>query len=333
VNFRVALLVITGALFGVAAPAGAAAPEGPRLAIVVQKYGQEVITMGPLGEDPRQIVDPDTAGADAPPSWSADGSRMAFSANVYPDDDPVLGVVDADGSHPRIYPRIPLELGDAVMAPDGSSAAFARVQVRRTGKRTITVRSSIWSLDFEKGTMRRLTRWGGEFLTPNSYAPDGSTLAATGWDFRRFRAVAIDVGTGRTSLLARNGAEPIYSPDGSSFAFVRLRPWLPRKGEERASSLGELRVGRVGSSAGSRLLARMRGPLASPSWDPSGQRLAFVSFRDVDPGDHGLEEGNRVMAMNADGTCLTKVFSDPDMSIYGVAWQPGSGREAGPISC
>ncbi|MFL5873059.1 MAG: hypothetical protein ACJ75T_06245 [Solirubrobacterales bacterium] len=322
------------ALFAITATsASAVAPAGPRLAIVAQKYGQEVITAGPLGEDPLQIVDPDNSGSGSRPSWSSDGSRLAFTANVYPDDDPVLGVVDADGSNLRIYPRIPLDLGDAVMAPDGSSAAFARVQVRRTGKRTITVRSAIWSLDFEKGTTRRLTPWEGEFLIPSSYAPDGSTLAASGWDFSRFRAVAVDLGTGRISLLARNATEPIYSPDGSTFAFVRRRPWVPRKGKEKASSMGELRVGRVGSSAGSSLLVRMRGPLASPSWDPSGQRLAFVNFRDVDPGDHGLEEGNRVMAINPDGTCLTKVFSDPDYTLYGAAWQPGPGREAGPISC
>ncbi len=39
------------------------------------------------------------------------------------------------------------------------------------------------------------------------------------------------------------------------------------------------------------------------------------------------------MAINADGTCLTKVFSDPDLTLYGAAWQPGPGREAGPIVC
>lgn len=329
---RVILLAL--AVFAVAAAfAGAAAPEGPRLAIVAQKYGQEVITVGPLGEDPLQIVDPEHAGSGALPSWSADGSRLAFTADVYPDDDPVLGVVDADGSNLRIYPRIPLELGDAVMAPDGRSAAFARVRVLRIDKRTITFRTSIWSFDFRGGATRRLTRWRGEFLIPSSYSPDGSTLAASGFDLRRFRAVAIDPRSGRTSLLARNAAEPMYAPDGSSFAFVRWKPWQPSGVKEEASVVGELRVGRVGAPVGSRSLVRMRGRLGFPSWDPSGQRLAFVNSRDEDPGDNGLEEGNRVMAINADGTCLTKVFSKPDMTLYGAAWQPGPGRAAGRIAC
>lgn len=330
---RRVILLAFAVLAVAAALAGAASPEGPRLAIVAQEYGKEVITVGPLGEDPVQIVEPDYVGPGDSPSWSATGDRLAFTADVYPDDDPVLGVVDADGSNLRIYPRIRLELGDAVMAPDGGSAAFARVRIRKIGKRTYTFRTAIWSFDFQKRAARPLTRWRGEYLIPSSYSPDGSTLAATGFDFRRFRAVSIDLGSGHTSLLARNAAEPIYAPDGSSFAFVRWKPWIPRGAKEEASSVAELRVGRVGAPVGSRSLLRMRGFLSPPSWDPSGQRLAFVHSRADDPGERGFEKGDEVMAINADGTCLRKVFSDPDLTLYGAAWQPGVGREAGPISC
>jgi Tol biopolymer transport system component len=331
-RFAAGVLVLA-VLAVMASVAGAASPEGPRLAIVAQHYGQEVITTGALGENPLQIVDPKHAESGGPPSWSADGSRLAFTADVYPDDDPVLGVVDADGGHLRIYPHIRLDLGNAVMAPDGSSAAFARVRVRKTGKRTITVTASIWSFDFEEGKARRLTPWQGEFLVPSSYSPDGSTLAATGWDFRRYRAVVIDLQTGHASLLSPNARDPIYSPDGSSFAFVRWKPWLPKGELKETSAVGELRVGHVDEPEGSTLLVRMRGLVSGPSWDPSGQRLAFVNSLDENPKDHGLEDGNRLMSVNADGTCLTTVFSDPDKTVYGVAWQPGLGREAGLIAC
>lgn len=330
------VILLTLAVFAVtAALAGATAPEGPRLAIVAQEYGKEVITVGPLGEDPLQVVDPDHVGPGSLPSWSADGSRLAFTADVYPDDDPVLGVVDADGGNLRIYPRIRLELGDPVMAPDGRSAAFARIRVVLYGpdKRILSLRISIWSFDFQKRAMRPLTRWRDEYLIPRSYSPDGSTLAASAFDGRRFRAVAIDLQSGRTSLLARNAAEPVYAPDGSSFAFVRRKPWDPSGTKEEAASVGELRVGRVGVPVGSRSLLRMRGLLGLPSWDPSGQRLAFMHSKTGDPENRGPETGNRVMAINTDGSCLTKVFSDPDLTLYGVAWQPGLGREAGPISC
>lgn len=313
--------------------AGAAAPEGPRLAIVAQEYGKEVVTIGPRGEEPRQIVNPDHVGPGSEPSWSADGSRLAFTADVYPDDDPVLGVVDADGSNLRIYPRIELEMGDPVMAPDGRSAAFARARILRIGPRTYSFKTSIWSFDLRKGAMRQLSRWRAEYLIPNSYSPDGTALAASAFDGRRFRAVAIDPGSGSTSLLARNAAEPVYTPDGSSFAFVRRKPWDPSGIKEEASSVGELRLGRVGAPVGSVSLLRMRGLLGHPSWDPSGRRLSFVHSPTDDPHDRGLERGNAVMEVNADGTCLRTVFSDPDLTLYGGAWQPGVGRGAGPISC
>lgn len=331
---RRVILSAFAVLAAAAAFAGAAPPEGPRLAIVAEEHGKAVITIGPLGEDPRRIVDPEHVGPGSGPSWSADGSRLAFTADVYPDDDPVLGVVDADGSNLRIYPRIPLELGDAVMAPDGRSAAFARVRLQaRSGKRSDLFQTSIWSFELGNSTARRLTRWRAEYLIPSSYPPDGSTLAASRFDGRRFRAVAIDLRSGSTSLLARNAAEPMYAPDGSSFAFVRWKPWQPSGVKEEASMVSELRVGRVGTPVGSRLLLRMRGLLGLPSWDPSGQRLAFVHSQTDDPRERGFEKGNRVMAINADGTCLTRVFTDPDLTLYGSAWQPGVGREAGPISC
>jgi len=323
------------ALVVAAGIAEAASPEGPRLAFIAQEYGRELITIGPQGDDLRAIVGTEVVGPGVHPSWSADGSRMAFSADVYPDDDPVLGAVDADGGNLRIYPDVRVELGDPVMAPDGRSAAFAQVRVRRVGpgKKTLLIQTALWSFDFQKQAARQLTRWRGGFLAATSYSPDGSTLAVTAFDFRRFKAVAIDLDSGRTSLLARNAAEPVYSPDGSSIAFIRRKPWLPTGAEKEASPVAELRVGRVGVPVGSRSLLRVHGLLSPPSWDPSGQRLAFAYSRPDGLGEGGFRKGDRLMAINADGTCLTKVFSDPELALYGASWQPGPGREAGPIAC
>jgi hypothetical protein len=39
------------------------------------------------------------------------------------------------------------------------------------------------------------------------------------------------------------------------------------------------------------------------------------------------------MEINADGTCLTHVYSEPNGAIEGASWKPGEGRGAGPISC
>jgi Tol biopolymer transport system component len=319
-----------------AAFAAAASPEGPRLAVIAWGLGREVISIGSLGKGPVQVVNSKNVGPSTGLTWSAAGDRLAFPAEVYPDDDPVLGVVDADGGNLRIYPRIRLELTGPVMAPDGRSAAFARVQVRRVGsgkEKTYFIRTAIWSFDFQSEVARPVTRWRDEYLLPSSYLPDGSTLAATGYGSQGVRALSIDLGTGHTSLLAHNAAEPVYAPDGSSFAFVRRRPWLPRGAQEEAASVAEVRVGRVAAPIGSISLLRMRGLLSAPSWDPSGRRLAIVHSRADQRGVRGFEKGDAVLAINADGTCRTKVFSDPRLTLYSAAWQPGLGREAGPIAC
>lgn len=44
-------------------------------------------------------------------------------------------------------------------------------------------------------------------------------------------------------------------------------------------------------------------------------------------------KGDALMAINADGTCLKRVYTDRETTLYAATWQPGPGREAGPILC
>ncbi len=228
--------------------------------------------------------------------------------------------------------------GDLVVAPDGGSVAFARFEVvrgqfqRPAADSRVVIKTGIWSVGVEDGSLSQLTPWRIDtFIEPSSYSPDGSTLAATVYDRRGVRGVAIDLRTGVQSLLVRNASEPIYSPDGERLAFSRIRSRETAPTETpRLSS--ELLVARANGGGAKRLLRR-RGLLGSPSWDPSGERLAFTRFPPRRPGQLMPEPGNSVMAINRDGTCLTKVFSDSERILYGVAWQLGPGREAGRISC
>ncbi len=75
-----------------------------------------------------------------------------------------------------------------------------------------------------------------------------------------------------------------------------------------------------------------------PSWDPSGQRIAFNSFRiSKEPFDALFDTllpiGNSIVQVNSDGSCREKVISVPGVGIYGALWRPGPGREAGRIAC
>ncbi len=337
---RVAALVLVVLAF-FATPGQAVVPGGPRLAVVAHnaRYGSELITIGPAGEAPQSLIGGARSGTLASgdrPSWSADGSLLALRVSRFGDRGSVLSAVKADGSGLRPYPRAPLEASDPVMAPDGRSVAFSRAKLVKVlpGRENYLFKSAVWLLDLEDGSLRRLTRWRlGTYLSPSSFSPDGSKLAATLFTWQGFKAVAIDLHSGDFSLLAREALEPTYSPDGSRFAFVRYLNWRLNGIDERMPAVDELRVGRVGSVTGSKLLLRKRGFFSWPSWDPSGSRLSFTHSPAYEIGDRSPHEGNRVLAINPDGTCLTKVFSDPDLTLFGSAWQPGSGREAGPISC
>jgi Tol biopolymer transport system component len=343
------VLVLVAALLGLAVHAAAATPEGPRLAISVYTDGPggederaEILMTGPSGENPHELISGSGLSIGEALSWSADGSRLAFSvpgiestaSGPYGTGWPTVGVVRADGSGVRVFRRAFLNAGEPVLAPDGRSVVFQRLKLVKElpGRENYLFKSAIWSLDVKHGTVRRLSPWRlASFLNPVSFSPDGSTLAAEFWHRGEDGVASIDLHGHRRALLARKAQEPTYSPDGTKLAFVRERNTSGNKLPERPIS--ELWVARADGSAAKRLL-RVKGYISFPSWDPSGSRLSFTSNPPAEAtGALEPEFGNKLMEVNADGTCLTKVFSDPKTVVKGSAWQPGPGREAGPISC
>jgi len=348
----VVTLALGALLSGFAAHAGAAIPEGPRLAISVLTDGpgaedqsSGVITVGPSGEMPQMVVpDSDYWGAGSHLSWSADGNLLVFAVSGdFPDPPgrdfgsgwPVVALARADGGS-RAFPRVFLNAGDPVMAPDGKSVVFQRIKLVKEldDRESYLFKSSIWSLDVVDGSVKRLTRWRlAAFLEPSSFSPDGSTLLVESFGYRiKEGAMALDLRSRGLSLLAGKASEPIYSPDGTKLAFVRekIRRFQLPKPDRPVS---ELWVAGADGSGAKRILRR-KGYISFPSWDPSGSRLSFTHNPPAEAtGGQEPEPGNKLMAINFDGTCPTKVFSDPAVTVYGSAWRPGVGREAGPINC
>jgi hypothetical protein len=83
-------------------------------------------------------------------------------------------------------------------------------------------------------------------------------------------------------------------------------------------------------------LVRVPGGARWLSWDPSGSRVAFTTLNatGVRDWDNGAQPDNALMEVNADGSCLTKIYSLGTAGVVqGAGWQPGAGRGAAPISC
>jgi Tol biopolymer transport system component len=337
--------------------AGAAAPEGPRLAFV--KWGPkpqrlELLSIDPSGLDVRRLAGGSKLGRDhlpVPfnhPSWSPDGSLIAFSSYV-PQKKTKIFIAAPDGSGLHAVPGT-VGGGDPVFAPDGHTIAFARSRYREphinlqdplksleSGYSSTTT----WTIGLDGTEARRLTSWhDGVYNTPSSFSPDGKTLAISLQGPSRRDIVAITLATGRRTVLARDAEELVYSPDGSRSAFVSYRDHNvnPEGGFDGPALESELYVENVDGSGLTRITHTHDRQEGAPSWDPSGEQLAYTQSTGDDW--FGLGVTNVVMEINADGTCPTRVFGRPAkpksrrlVGFYGPAWQPGPGREAGAIAC
>lgn len=344
---RLAGVVVVCALLVLPALAQAEVPAGPRLTFTeAGPSGSKLISADVRGGDQRVIVG---GGATSPllplafssPTWSADGARLAFSGVAQSGKKAVFDIYGAaaDGTGVVKLPGTGEGL-DPVLSPDGRTLAFAREKEREArrphrGKVTVFRSTSVWLLDIDTGTVTQLTLWrNGLFALPSSFSPDGSTLAISRDRGHRSSAVAIRLDGSGETVLARDASEPVYSPDGTQAALVTLgkRRTIGSKGEHLTYSPTELAVA---AADGSKLteLTHTRNLELLPSWDPSGQRLAYILLSPVLDEATALGFGDSIMEVNADGSCRTKVLSAPNVAFYGPTWQPGPGREAGPIAC
>jgi len=291
----------------------------------------------------------------AGPSWSPDGARLAFTAltgqtntrySSYPR--LMLALIGVDGGRAEPLPSTAGGYG-GVFSPDGQSIAYAKDRRRqrpndRGGADTVYESTSIWLVDLTTGKSRQLTPWRNHLVqVPSSFSPDGTRLAFTRVSGDKPpEALAMEFNGSADTVLARNAQDPVYSPDGSKIAFTRgpLKKKVVReKGEDYSSvsvtyaRLTDIYV-RDASGGGLRRITNTKGATElMPRWDPSGQRLAYTMLKPLQSESAWFGFGDAVMEVNADGSCPTKVLSERVSVLYAATWQPGPGREAGPIVC
>jgi Tol biopolymer transport system component len=352
------LLVFMGAL-------ATASPSGPRLAVIKLREPEwtQLFTVAPDGGALESLYAGSAFKATkavypwSTPSWSPDGSRIAFTTldEEFPDFGDTgtsLAWISADGGPVK---RIPATANgfEPLFLPDGHTIAFAKQREfdmpRKRHGDGFFKSVAVWLVDLETGKSRPLTPWRDElFNWPVSASPDGSRLAVTRRvDRKALEAIEIGLDGKPIRVLARNAFEPVYSPDGRSIALLRgpykeVTRHFPRHGRLNISAhLTDIFI-RSASGGGLRQVTDTdRAAEEIPRWDPSGQRLVYTEWRPFDYGKETAEVqesvafgfGKAIRTINADGTCPTTVLSGLDSMYFAAAWQPGVGREAAPASC
>lgn len=195
-------------------------PDGTRLVYqsVVPDGTTQIFVLEQDGTE-RQLTD--IPGGAMEPTWSPDGSQIAFAALLD------IHLMDADGSHKRRLVRPSGDDRHPDWSPNGSRIVFQH--------EAEYYRSEIWVVSVADRVVQRLTRWQYSSYEDPAWSPDGRWITYSRW------ALGTALNTKRAfahlMLMRADGTErerldpskPLvgvwersssWSPDGRSIAFT-----------------------------------------------------------------------------------------------------------------
>ena len=235
------------------------------------------------------------------PSVSPDGKRLLFS-QVTRDRDIVE--FPLDGAAPRTILSTDLPEFGPSWSPKGDQFAFV---TQRNGT------DELW-LHSPQGNFDRPVVTAKEFPTLQaiigpSFSPDGTRIAYTALlaGGGRRRSLAISPIGGGTPTIISDGYAPTWSLDGSTIAFL----WLKPDGTIPVATI------RVGSDDPPMEIIPQRGGIGAPEWSPDGLWIAASSGQGIELSSPDGKEQRTLPGLN--GAALA--WSKDSKTIYGLTFQ------------
>jgi Tol biopolymer transport system component len=306
----VSLFGMLAALLAWAPAAVAASPDDATIAFVDVDYntgsghfqfspylwapgGVEPIAIDPAGES--DLTDP---------SWSPDGSMLAFAAakRGCMSCTSAIWVMDADGSERRMVTDGNHNDAMPAWAPDGTRIAFVRDAYSPASRLYVVGSSGVDPAPLPVGP--------GAYFDP-TWSPDGAHLAYAAATGSALEVWVLEVATGdRARLTTQQGSGPVWSPDGTTIAF----------NSENELNDNIFVVDADGSDL-RQLTHLTSGDAFTPDWSPDGSQLVYSS---------GSDE-LALWTMDADGSNQVAILDTPGDHAY-PAWRPFQplGRRARP---